>query len=331
MPNEPATDLYALADLCTPWCLHVVATLRIADHIAAGTDEITALATAAGCDAAALHAVLTWLAGRGVFEEPSPGRFALNDTARPLLDPSVRLGLDLEGIGGRMAHTWGTLLSYVRTGQSAYGEVFGMSFFEDLQAHPAVQASFDAMMGPAGHGVPSADFAVSSGWESLNWVVDVGGGTGAFLAEILRRWPHLRGTLVDLPGTVAPSGEMFRPAGVAERAEAVGQSFFEPLPAGADLYVVRKVLNDWPEPEARTILERCAEAARPAGRVVVLRSVVPDGTPRPISIEMLLVGGRQRTVSEFRELASAAGLEVIGSGEQASGDFAVECRPAMTA
>ena len=116
MPVQQSADLGVLSDLCTPWCIHVVATLRIADHIAAGRDQIGDLAAAAGCDPYALHRVLTYLVGKGVFEEAIPGRFALNQAARGLLDGSQFLGLDLEGIGGRMAYAWGTLLSYVRTG-----------------------------------------------------------------------------------------------------------------------------------------------------------------------------------------------------------------------
>src|SRR5262249_48634102 len=101
MPEQPGAELGALSDLCTPWCVHVVAALRIADPSAAGKDRIGDLAAATGCDAYALHRVLTYLAGKGVFEESAPDRFALNQAARGLLDPSQRLGLDLEGIGGR--------------------------------------------------------------------------------------------------------------------------------------------------------------------------------------------------------------------------------------
>ena len=120
MPETPSQMLSRLTDLRTPWCIHVAATLRIAEHVAAGTTEIGALAEAAHCDRDALHRVLTQLAQEGVFEEPTPGVFALNEVARCLLDPAQRIGLDLDGIGGRMAHAWGTLLGYVRTGEPAY-------------------------------------------------------------------------------------------------------------------------------------------------------------------------------------------------------------------
>jgi len=319
-------DLETLSDLCTPWCIRVVATLGIAENIAAGTTEIDRLAVATGCDADALRAVLAHLVTKGVFQEDGPGRFALNDTAIALLDPMTRIGLDLEGIGGRMAHAWGTLLTYVLTGAPAYAERFGRPFWEDLDANPKIAASFDALIGPVGHGTPNPAFDITGGWEPVRTVVDVGGGTGAMLAEILRTRPAIHGTLADLPRTVARSGETFTAAGVADRATIAGQSFFDPLPAGADLYLLRGVLNDWPDREATAILRRCADAARPAGRVVILKSVVPDEGPRPLAIEMVLVGGKRRTVDQFQELARDAGLVVTSAGQQ-SGYFVVECRP----
>src|SRR5258708_5184906 len=120
MPEQKVVDLGVLSDLCTPWCIHVAATLRIAEHIAADVDEINALAAAAKCDSYALHRVLEHLVSKGVFEQPAPGRFSLNEAARGLVDPSQRIGLDLEGIGGRMAHAWGSLPPYARTGAPAY-------------------------------------------------------------------------------------------------------------------------------------------------------------------------------------------------------------------
>jgi hypothetical protein len=160
-------------------------------------------------------------------------------------------------------------------------------------------------------------------------VVDVGGGTGALLAAVLRARPGVRGTLVDLPATVARSGEVFRVAGVADRVTTVGQSFFDPLPAGADLYLLKSVLSDWPDREATAILARCAEAARPSGRVVLLNGVSSDedGEPSPDLLMLVLVGGKTRSLAEFRELAGAAGLEVIAAERQPSGRFVVECRP----
>jgi hypothetical protein len=300
-------DLWALSDLSTPWCVHVVATLRIADHIAAGNPEIDKLAAKSGADRNSLHRVLRHLVSKGVFEEPAPGRFALNEAARALLDGPLRVGFDLDSFGGRMAHAWGTLLSAVRTGRPAYQEAFGHGFWEDLDAHPEIAASFDALMGPAGHGVPDPNVLVDpADWKSVRTVVDIGGGT---------------------PRTVARSGEVFQAAGVADRVTIVGQSFFDPLPAGRDLYMLKSVLSDWPNREATAILKRCAEAARPSGRVVVFTGAGPGEAASPALLMMVLVGGKDRTLEELREMAREAGLEVRAVGRQPSGRVIVECRP----
>jgi len=318
-------DLDALTDLRTPWCIHTVATLRIADHIAAGIVETHDLAAAAGCDARALHAVLAHLVWKGVFEETAPGRFTLNDASRQL--QGAAQFLDMDGIGGRMACAWSTLPDYVRTGRPAYAARFGLPFWEDLAAHPDVAADFDALMGPAGHGTPDVTFEVLGGWDPVRTVVDVGGGTGAMLAEILRSRPWVRGTLVDLPGTVARATATFTAAGVADRVDAIGQSFFDPLPAGADVYLLRKVLNDWPDAETEAILRRCAEAARPRGQVVVMGGVLPVGAQPRLEIEMLLLGGRSDSLDEFRERARRAGLEMVAPGPPAADTSVVHCRP----
>jgi len=320
-------DLERMLDLATPWCLHVAATLRIPEHIAAGHAGIADLAAAVGCDPDALHAVLGHLVSQGVFAEESPGRFACNPAAEQLASMPF---LDLNGIGGRMAHTWGTLLDYVRTGQPAYQQVFGRPFWEDLAAHPRIGAEFDALMGPAGHGVPDFDIELSDGWDAVRTVVDVGGGTGAMLASLLGRHPDVRGILVDLPGTVARAGELIGSFGVGDRITVEGQSFFDPLPAGAELYLLKSVLNDWPDEPTVAILRRCAEAAKAApnkAAIAILGGVSADEAPRSLGIDMLVAGGKTSTLAQFTGLARQAGLDVIAARTQSSGRFVVECRP----
>jgi hypothetical protein len=317
-------DLDQMLDLTAPWCLRVAATLHIPEHIAAGHTDIGELATVTGCDQDALHAVLGHLVSRGVFTEKSPGQFACNRAADQLAEPGRFI--DLDGIGGRMAHTWGTLLDYVRTGQPAYQQVFGRPFWEDLAAHPRIAADFDALMGPAGHGDPDYDIDLAQGWDEIRTIVDVGGGTGALLASLLRRHPQANGILVDLPGTVARAGEIIREFG--GRVTVEGQSFFDPLPAGADLYLLSKVLNDWPDEPTVAILRRCAEAAQARyGRIVVLGGVSPDRAPRSLGIDMLVAGGKTSTLTQFTDLARRAGLEILAVGTQSSGRYAVECHP----
>jgi hypothetical protein len=170
------------------------------------------------------------------------------------------------------------------------------------------------------------------------------GRTGAILASLLRRHPHARGILVDLPGTVARADKTLADAELSGRVTLQGQSFFDPLPAGADLYLLKSVLNDWPDEETVAILRRCAEAAQPgpsarprpsaqpapAGRIAVLGGVAPDDAPRSLGIDMLVAGGKTSTITQFTELARQAGLEIAAARTQASGaswSSAGRCRP----
>jgi hypothetical protein len=320
-------DVWALADLATPWCLRVAVTLRIAELLADGPRPVADLAEAAGADPRRLDRVLRHLTTRGVFTLVEPDSYALNAAAGGLLHPTLRVGLGLDGIGGRMAGVWSGLLASVRGGRTAFAEVFGRDFWADLDAHEDIADSFDALMGPAGHGEPDADLELSGGWDDVRTVVDVGGGSGGLLAALLVSRPALTGTLVDLPRAATSAEKTFRLYGLSERASTVAGSFFDRLPSGADVYLLSKVIGDWPDPEVTAILRRCAEAAGPSGRVLVLGGVAPEPVTDDVLMMALLDGGG-RTLPAFEELATRAGLRVVDAGVQRSGRYVVELHPA---
>jgi SAM-dependent methyltransferase len=194
-----------------------------------------------------------------------------------------------------------------------------------MEAHPEIGAQFDELMGPAGHGTPDAAVLPDERWQGVGTVVDVGGGTGALLAEVLRAHPHVRGTLVDLPRVAARAGALFDEAGVAERVTVKAQSFFEPLPAGADLYLLKSVLSDWPDDDAVRILHRCAEAARPSGGRVVVYTNAGLGEPAaPDLLMLVLVGGRERTIDELQRLGERGELRLVEARRIPSGKTVVE-------
>jgi 2,7-dihydroxy-5-methyl-1-naphthoate 7-O-methyltransferase len=92
--------------------------------------------------------------------------------------------------------------------------------------------------------------------------------------------------------------------------------------------VLKSVLNDWPDEPTVAILRRCAEAARPDGRIAVLGGVAADDAPRSLGIDMLVAGGKTSTLTQFTELARRSGLDILAAGPQSSGRYVVECRPA---
>jgi SAM-dependent methyltransferase len=331
LEGEACQHLSGCIDVITPYAVRVAATLRLADLIAAGASRLDALADAARVDSAALRRLMRYLACRGVFREVEPDAYALTDPARLLLDGhslGLRAWLDVEGVAGRMDLAVTGLLGSIRTGDAAYPSVLGRPFWDDLAAEPARAQQFDRLMD--GHSEWFAQAVVDSyDWSSAAHVVDVGGGTGTLLARILRADARLRGTLVELPATVATAEARFASAGVADRCRVVAGSFFEPLPRGGDLYVLANIVHDWSDREAVAILRRAAEAAGTAGRVLVVERALDEGDAEEMTgmdLRMLVVfGSRERTLGELRELAAGARLAVEAVHRTRVGYLLIEC------
>jgi hypothetical protein len=326
--------LAPLMDLVTPMALRVAATLRLADFMpddgtGAGA-ALADLAERAGADPEALARMLRHLVQHGVFTEPFPGQFAADPTAALLRtgQPGA-VWLDLDGFGGRMDLAFTGLAHTVRTGAPAWEQVFGEPFWAYLDANPAIGASFDATMAVDGGNARVAD---GYDWTAVRHVADIGGGTGTLIAEVLRHNPWLRGTLVDLPETAARARDYLAGLGLDGRCETVGQSFFEPLPVGADAYLLNRVIHDWDDAAASAVLRRCREAANRTGRVLVVESHgTADGDPAAfaeMNLRMLvLTGGRERTIDDYTALAAGAGLRVTAVHDITERHVIIECVP----
>lgn len=325
-------DLAALADLVTPWAIRVAATLRLADHIAVGHTALPDLARAAGADPDALRRMLRVLTGRGVFAEPTEDTYALTPAAELLKDSGafgLRAWYDLDGMGGRMDQAFGRLLDTVRTGEPAYPLVHGRSLWQDTLEDPALARSYADLM--AAHTRFAAPEVVAAyAWPERGHVVDVGGGSGSLLARLLTARPALRGTVLDLPEAAEEARRALESAGLVERASVHPSSFFDPLPAGADLYLLTWVLHDWSDEEAERILRRCAEAAGEGGRVLVVENLVTDGRRADVAAAMdlrllVLFGGRERTPRQLDDLVTRTGLRVTSRQVTGTGIHLVTC------
>jgi hypothetical protein len=264
-----------------------------------------------------------------VFAEPSPGRFTLTETGDLLRSDHPAGGramVDLNEFGGRMDLVFTELLHTVRTGRPAWEAAFGAPFWDYLAANPALSASFDATMAESTRAAAAAAYD----WSGVRHVVDVGGGTGALLAEVLRTDPAIRGTLVDQPGTVERGRRFLAARGLDGRCAFAAQSFFDPLPTGGDVYLLSAVLHDWDDERATAILSRCAEAAGGTGHVVVVESHGTDGADPAMFAEMslrmlVLSGGRERSVEQYKALTAAAALSTVDVRTTASGLVVMDC------
>lgn len=298
--------------------IHVAATLGIADLLKDGPRSVDELAGATGSHAPTLYRLLRALASVGVFAEKSEGRFGLTPLAEHLrADAPGSLRAWAMQVGQTYFWTsWGHLLDSIREGEPAFPRLYGTTAWEYRAARPEEEAIFNAAMTALSAGVIQT---VANGYDfsGIEVLVDVGGGEGALLAAILAANPALRGVLFDQSTVVAASGVVLERAGVADRCEAVGGSFFEAVPGGADAYLLKSVIHDWDDAEAIGILRNCRAAMDDSGKLLVVEPVIrPGGEPDPAKFSdlnmLVMLGGRERTAEDFGRLYSEAGFRLTG-------------------
>jgi predicted O-methyltransferase YrrM/predicted transcriptional regulator len=299
--------------------LSVAAELRLADLVTDEPVPVERLAERTATQPQALHRVLRALAANGVFTETAPGQFArtpLSDTLRGDGSESLRELALL--VGAPQTHaTFAELRYSVRTGQPAFDLVHGMDWWSYLEKDPGLAAVFHGAMGGAARAARAA--AVTGLDLTLHRrLVDLGGGHGYLVAELLQRHPALRAVVFDRPEVVTGAAPVLTAAGVADRAEVVGGDFFDAVPRGGDAYLLSWILHDWNDEQAVAILRSVRAAVTPDGRVYILDTVIPPGDqPHPgklLDIVMLAQHtGRERTAEEFVALLARSGWRYVTS------------------
>ena len=326
MAHDDAAELLRLAGLATPMALRVAVTLGLPDRRADGPADAQGLAAELDQSPLALELLLNHLTTLGVLERTEDGHRTTPYGANLRAGTFAATLLHLETAGGRAELALVELAHSIATGQEVYSRRYGQDFWADLAEHPHLRASFDRQMTQRlADQVPQ--IVAGFGWDRFTSVVDVGGGRGDLLAAILAAHPGLRGHLVDLAPTATEAGRYFADRGLADRTDVTEGSFFDPLPAGADAYLLSDILHDWDDERAHRVLARCVEAATRTSRVLVLEPVGGEHASTDIDLVMLaLYGGRERRVDEFRALAAPHGLVLDGVTTVSGGRSLLEFR-----
>ena len=208
---------------------------------------------------------------------------------------------------------WGFFPDSIRNGSPAFEMAHGMPFFEWLGKHPGAAEIFNeanAFKAVASHRA-IVDIYDFSGVQRLT---DIGGGTGALMAEILVANPSMKGCVADIPPVIEKAKRYLRSRGLEDRCKAVSCDFFKGVPAGSDVYLMSHILHDWPTDRCRIILENCRKAMKPGSRLLIAEMVIPLGNgpsmAKLLDLEMLVNGGCERTEAEFRTLLESSGFRL---------------------
>jgi hypothetical protein len=299
--------------------VHVAAELGIPDLLAEGERTVAELAERTGAHAPTLGRLLRALSTFGVFRRLPDGQtYAQTPLSAVLLsEPGNPESTDARFMAATWHWAaWGELLHTVRTGESAFEKANGTSFWELTKNDPDAKQRFNAAMSAVSE-AESAGIARAYDFSAAGHVVDVAGGLGSLLAAILTEHPTVRGTILERPQIVPLAGELLAKAGVDGRYEIVAGDFFEEIPAGADLYTIKRALHDWDDDTIVRILGGIREAMRPDSTLLIIESMVDEESDQEALFRGLLltvlVGGQDRPETDYRALARRAGLRVTRS------------------
>jgi SAM-dependent methyltransferase len=296
--------------------LRIAAERGIADHLAEGPKTVAALAEKAGLPAESLQRLLRGLSAFGVFEESADGMFSqteLSACMRRGAIPSLRemiLVLNDDAV----LNGWRRLPHVLDSGAPAFAAANGESFFHYIAANQERSALMGEFMTGI-YGSEGAKIAASVSFARFGSLLDIGGGQGHVLADILQRNPRVRGALFDLPQTAKIARGYLTDRGFAH-CEVLAGDFFGSIPAGFDAYFIKSVLHDWDDESSARILSNCRKAMPEHGRVLVADIVVKPGKPvrhphRLIDLEMMVsFGGKERTAEDFQKLLTQVGLKL---------------------
>lgn len=326
-PKPPAGDPKALLldILGGKWIVQAFSTaaqLQLAEALSEPR-TLSDLADRLQCHAPALERLLRVLVGEGALEEDRDGRFSLTPLGALLRHDA--LGALAAFVGSTPQwNAWGDLAHAVRTGRSAFEHVHGHPLYAYLEREPKHAALYDHAV-DAFTTEQARALANDPVMDGVRSVVDIGGGRGTLLIELLLARPALRGLLFDRPHVVHHAQPRFHQLGLADRCDFEGGDFFEGIPAGHDAYVLKHVLHNWDDERAAALLRCCAAAMAPTGRVLVVDSLLLplEGRDpgRLLDLEMLVLtgGGKERSKPQMRQLLSRAGLRLRATRMLASG------------
>lgn len=333
MVPPPVAMLELITGFLPAQAVYAAARLGIADVLADGPRSAEEISEEIGTDADATHRLLRACASFGVFTQDGHGRFGLNPLASSLrsgVPDSVRPIVLMLGDPLYQA-PWGQLAYSVKTGAPAAEKVHGKPMWSLLEEETEFASIFDDAMTC----LTALDWpAVAAAYDFARFstIVDVGGGHGQLLALMLAAAPDAKGMLLERPEVVRTAERHLADAGVLARCRLESGSFFEAVPPGGDLYVLRRVIHDWDDGPAGEILRTVRRSMSPESRLLVMESIVPPGNgpdfAKAVDLDMLIfVSGRERTETQFRTLLHDAGFRITRIVATVSAVSLIEAMP----
>lgn len=296
--------------------VYLAAKLKLADAVGDEGGSLDDIAAKSGTRAAELARLMRALASHGFFKREADGRFVqtpLSETLRTGTPGSMR-GLAEAELGHDHYVSWGEAESCLREGGTAFEHVYHTPIWRYYADNPATEALFGEAMSNFTT-IANAGILGSYTFKPSRKVIDIGGGYGQFLGSILDQQPEAKGVLFDLPTLINDVEKKGAVARYGDRVETVGGDFFESVPEGGDLYLLKFVLHDWDDEHSVAILKNLRRSMASDGKLAVVEIVLPPHNEPHVGplIDlnmMVMTGGNERTEEEYRDLLAKAGFRL---------------------
>ncbi|MFD6389621.1 methyltransferase [Nocardia sp. NPDC060259] len=314
--------------------ISTAAELGIADELADGPRTSGELARAVDVDEDGLRRLMRLLVSYDIFAQRRDGTYTLTRMGDALRSDAEVTLRDMSRFFGSQFHRnhWTHLTDAVRTGEAVGRNLDGSNFFEYAAVNREVGELFDRAMTSVST-LSIEPLLTAYDFGRFGTLVDVGGGRGSLLTEILGRFPTTRGIVFDLPNVVDDLNADLAAVGLAQRCAVESGSFFDEVPQGGDAYLLKHILHDWSDEQAEQILRTVRAAMSRSATLLVIELVLPDHQrPHPgkfIDLEMLVntEGGHERTEKQFRDLLARCGFTLRRTVETAAPDCVLEAVP----
>ena len=293
--------------------------LGVFDALASSPKSVVSVASALDVDAGTLYRLMRALGSLDLLHEDTNRTFSLTPMGELLCrdHPRTMRAQTLLQEGPELYAAWKHLPALIKEGQqNAFAREFGQPVFEYTAQHP----SFGAVFNEAMSSYSSIDTMLvlealeHYDFSEISHLCDVGGGHGHTLCSLLVKYPHLKGTVLELPSVLENTGPLWADKmGVGGRCTYMPGNMFREVPL-AEAYIVKRVIHDWSDEECLQILSTIHRAAPQHGRVFIVERIVPGpDTPhfsKLFDIQMMITSeGRERTIEEYAGLLEGSGWQ----------------------
>ncbi len=313
-------------------CLYVVAKLDIADYLLTGSKKIGQLAQLCSASPEALYRVMRCLSSLGIFIENKDKEFSLNDSALPLTSTAHNSTKNFVILCGESLYNAATNLFYsVKSGQVGFQHSEKIDYWEYLNRNPEKAKIFNDAMETGSRFTIDAILS-SYDFSFFKHIVDIGAGKGHFIGRILKKYSSAKGISFDLSHATEFAKEYIKSLQLNNRCEIICGSFFDFIPADGDLYLLKVILHDWDDDNAKVILKNCRKAVINSSRILIIEKLMETGRDLQSvclgDINMLVThGGKERSLSDFELLLKESNFHITSVLRTSTAFSIIEARP----